>query len=135
MLSWTVFSKTIASFRIECIHGTRDHRSSDAIVKVDTNDDCVYAVFHIRVGDDYILDASISYWENLFRTLRTIVDFEFGSEKHIRIYFSFFQAQHRKRSGKRLRDSLLNLSKRSPGTITNQIYQVLMSFWTMYVTL
>jgi hypothetical protein len=97
--------------RDNCLISTRlypwykHHRISDAIVKHDMKDDFVYAVFHLRVGD-FILDASEAYWENLLCTVRKIVDFEFGTEKHIKIYFSFFQAEHRKRSGKRLRDKL-----------------------------
>jgi hypothetical protein len=106
-----VYSFVDSFLRDNCLISNRlypwykKRRSTDAIVKADTNDDFVYVVFHLRVGD-YIIETSEVYWENLFRTVRTIVDFEFGKEKNIKIFFSVFQAEHRKRSGKRLRDIL-----------------------------
>lgn len=51
----------------------------------------VNAAFHIRVGD-LVLEASESYWRNVFIATRQIVDLEHGPGHDIHIYWVYFQA-------------------------------------------
>jgi hypothetical protein len=70
------------------------------------NPRAVNAVFHIRVGD-IILESAPEYWKHLMMTFDDIVRFESSENMMVNVFFSFFNANHKWKEGKRMRKSLL----------------------------
>jgi hypothetical protein len=63
------------------------------------------AAFHLRVGD-VVLEASESYWRNVFRATRDIVELEHGSGHTVHIHWVYFQTSAGGSSRGRVRESL-----------------------------
>jgi hypothetical protein len=63
------------------------------------------AVFHLRVGD-IVLEAKETYWRNLLSALEHIVQFEWGEDHKIHIYWVYFQALFRGPQGTNMRQKL-----------------------------
>jgi hypothetical protein len=70
-----------------------------------TNENSVFAVFHIRVGN-LVLETSSTYWKNLISLARDIADFEFGLNSTLNVFFTYVQTEHRFGAGRRTRKRL-----------------------------
>ena len=65
----------------------------------------VNAAFHVRVGD-LVLEASESYWRNVFTATRQIVDLEHSPDHVVHIYWVYFQAAFNGGQGDMMRQNL-----------------------------
>lgn len=85
MHPWYVNHKTIGNV----FQKRNDTTTSKA--DVDGEDKVVNAAFHLRVGD-LVLEASESYWRNVFTATRQIVDLEHSPDHVVHIYWVYFKA-------------------------------------------
>jgi hypothetical protein len=69
----------------------------------DGSKEVLNAVFHLRVGD-IVLEASESYWSNVFHALMNIVELEVGYNRTVHIHWTYFQADHRGSIGDTMRE-------------------------------
>jgi hypothetical protein len=87
----------------------RRHRSIDNVfgstVNSSSTDKILKAAFHIRVGD-LVLEASVTYWRNVFEALEYIVNLEYDRSYRIHIYWAYFQAHFNGGVGDQMREKL-----------------------------
>ena len=74
-------------------HYLAARRGSAFVLENNNNNNIINAAFHIRVGD-LVIESKQSYWDNLFHSMRAILDMELGKKDTVvHLYFCYFKGQ------------------------------------------